>query len=680
MGSAASLATLVVAAIVAAFTLFRARKYMATRGVLVAALTVQVLWSVGLDNAEQWSAVELIGVEWLRMALWALVVNVLLLPLYQRDGSSHKMLAIAAIIGVVLVVAGGYLLQSDVSDAQAIQIWAFVSLALAAVGLFLAEQLYRFSAPQTRRTVRLLCLGLGGLFVTDILLYGQTLLIKQIDLALLTGRVWLNLPFVALLVPALYSLGRGAQSSLFVSREVVFYTVSLSALGIYILGMSVGGYWLQSQGVPWTTATQLLYAAAAVVLLFVVLFSWQWRRRLRIFIAKNFFRNRYDYRAEWLRFIDTLTTSDATQPLAERIVVAIGNIVDSPGGALWANDEGQYRLTGHVGDNEGQPAVIDSADDLIGFLARTQWIIDSRQYDSDPSNYDNVPLGLGRFTGEANYVVPLLHNDDLVGLCVLRQPVTTQPLNYEDHDLLKTVGKQVATYLLQERTSELLSEARQFEAFNKFSAFVMHDIKNLTAQLSLVVQNAEKHRGNQAFFDDAMHTIRNSVARMERLLRTLNRTEAQVSKVRVAALCQEAVNRMVGSAPEPTLAASAEDAARLQISVDFEQAVTVLCHLLRNAQDAAGADGGNVELGYHREGGFARITVRDNGIGMTKEFIETRLFRPFDSTKGAKGMGIGAYQARQFARSLNGDLLVESNPGEGTLIIVELPALEAEPD
>ena len=58
---------------------------------------------------------------------------------------------------------------------------------------------------------------------------------------------------------------------------------------------------------------------------------------------------------------------------------------------------------------------------------------------------------------------------------------------------------------------------------------------------------------------------------------------------------------------------------------------------------------------------------------MEREFVQSRLFKPFDTTKGNAGMGIGAYEAEQYVRGLGGSIGVESTPGEGTEFSVFLP-------
>jgi signal transduction histidine kinase len=102
-----------------------------------------------------------------------------------------------------------------------------------------------------------------------------------------------------------------------------------------------------------------------------------------------------------------------------------------------------------------------------------------------------------------------------------------------------------------------------------------------------------------------------------------------------------------------------------KVMVDPEQFSMVLDHVLRNAQDATPANG-SVDIRVAVENGAPQVDIRDNGSGMDETFVNQRLFRPFDTTKGARGMGIGAYQAREYMRSVAGDVRVTSRPGVGT--------------
>ncbi|MEM1439268.1 MAG: ATP-binding protein, partial [Pseudomonadota bacterium] len=261
------------------------------------------------------------------------------------------------------------------------------------------------------------------------------------------------------------------------------------------------------------------------------------------------------------------------------------------------------------------------------------------------------------------------------------RPAGLPDLNYEDHDLFRTVGRQLAVFLEQSRIQRDLTQARQFEVFNKFSAYVMHDLKNLIAQQSLVVANAKRHKDDPEFIDDAIATIDNSVKRMRRLLGQLEsgRAGETTRSLDLVTLLEKVCADVSDRKPEPRFANEA-GGDPMPVFGDGERLGSALQHLLRNAQDATPVDGEIVvtlraEPGVQDSVARARIDIQDSGTGMTREFIETKLFEPFVSTKGAQGMGIGVFQARDAVQSFGGILDVDSAPGQGTTFIVSLPLL-----
>ena len=181
--------------------------------------------------------------------------------------------------------------------------------------------------------------------------------------------------------------------------------------------------------------------------------------------------------------------------------------------------------------------------------------------------------------------MPLISRQHLLGIVMLTKAPGPPKLNYEDRDLLKTVGNHVAVHLAQEKSDNLLAEAQQFEAYNRLTAFLMHDLNNLIAQQSLIVKNAEKHKRNPEFIDDAMQTVANSVSRMKRVMDQLKRGEVdRLTKVtKLKSIVSIAVDRCAGKEPMPTLDLSDVN---VSLEVDVEQFTMVLTHLIQNAQDA----------------------------------------------------------------------------------------------
>lgn len=553
-------------------------------------------------------------------------------------------------------------------------------LTYAIIGLVLIEQLFRNTPPQLRRSIKYLCLGVGALFAYDFYLYSNALLFQRIDFVLWEARGFAN----AVVVPVIgIAIARDPRWSvdISVSRRIVFHTAALLGTGLYLLAMAAGGYYVRHFGGSWGVVAQTLFFFGAGIILLILLFSEQVRAKLRVLINKNFFHYKYDYRDEWLRFIRTLASGEPTQ-VRERVVLALARIVDSPGGVLWMRREGgDFEPVDHW--NMAQPTLppVRADDALIRFLEEEGWFIDIDEFVGSPERYRGLalPEWLQRLSSAA-MIVPLMFHDRLLGFVVLARPPTRRRYNWEDYDLFKTAGRQAASHLAQLEASQALAVARQFEAFNRCSAYVVHDLKNLIAQLSLVLSNAARHRGNPAFMEDVLHTVENSVAMMQRLLEQV-RSGAMDEQDRDVVDLEQIVSGVAltkaARRPVPTVEIHQHG---LAARADHDRLVAVIGHLVQNAQDAT-PEGGQVVLRLlQAQDGAAVIEVRDTGKGMDEAFIRDCLFQPFYTTKGESGMGIGAYEAREYVLSVGGKVEVESSRGRGTVFRVRLPVVDGSPE
>jgi len=547
-------------------------------------------------------------------------------------------------------------------------------LGLALCGLVLLEQLYRNTSPAGRRALRYFVLGLGGIFAYDLFLYSQAELLRGISEDAWNARGFIvagAVPLIAL------SVRRNPEWSLdiFVSRQVVFYTTTFVAVGIYLVVMALAGYVIRDMGGTWGAVGQILFFAGAAVVLVFLVASGALRRHAAVFIAKHFYSNKYDYRVEWLRFIQTLsaTSEDDIRVTAIR---AVAQIFGSPGGILLVHDEQSRQFVPAASwpmrlETVAGLEPLPANGDLVRFIRQKQWIIDLQEYRRTPDFYQNIELpGWLRDSQALRIVSPLLELDQLFGLFVLYDPPPPFALMYEDRDLLKTVGRHVATQLAQHAADRRLAESRQFEAYNRLTAFMMHDLKNSVAQLLLIVANAERHKRNPEFIDDAIGTIGNTVERMTRLIEQLRHsaTSSVPKTIRFDDLVRNTVDRCSLRPPVPELEIGPQP---IWVKADPPRLSAVVEHVIRNAQDAAPQ--GTISISLRAAGESVLLRVADTGKGMDPEFVRERLFRPFDSTKGSKGMGIGAYQAREYVQMLGGHVEVQSSPGQGTVFLINLP-------
>lgn len=609
----------------------------------------------------------LFAFEIARDAAW---LNLLMYLLGGSAGTRLPARVRAIVHGIWIVVLAALVLPAAFGAALPGTFAILGPFLVALTGLVLVEQLYRNTAPGRRWGIKPLCLALGGMFIYDLYLYADGMLFRQLDAELWSARGAIN----ALVVP-LIGLAAARNPSwsldLSLSRRLAFYTTGLAAVGVYLLAMAAGGYYLRYYGGSWGAIAQIVFLFGAAMMLVIGLFSGHVRARWKVLLNKHFFRYKYDYREEWLRLIDILFAARTGESLPERAVRAVADLVDSPVAGLWLDRNGAYAPA--AGDLAGPDSPVVPADaSIVRFLAGQQWIIDVPELRAGRGRYGDLePPAWLMAEPRAWLVLPLLVEARLMGFILLGTPRAARTLDWEDFALLKTVGRQVAGVLAQHEAAQALAETRQFEAYNRLTAFIMHDLKNLIAQQSLVVRNAARHKDNPAFVEDAIRTVDNSVQRMSRLLEQLRRGEAATPARRTGlrGVVDEVIQSCSARQPRPALEASPEP---LEVVVPPERLALVLTHVVNNAQDATPPDG-TVTVRLRREDSMAVIEVADDGTGMDEQFIRERLFRPFDTTKGSKGMGIGAYQTREFVRAAGGDVQVHSEPGRGTRFVIRLP-------
>jgi putative PEP-CTERM system histidine kinase len=564
-------------------------------------------------------------------------------------------------------------MDHPISQSSNTIIWS--SLILAITGLICVEQLYK-NADQYR-LIKLWSLTVGGIFAYDIYLFSYSLIFNQIDTQLWQARGAVN--GSAALILTLGSLALSSQVTkgvkLAISRPVAFYTTSMTAAGGFLALMAVGGYYVQLYGGSWGSIVQIVLLFLALISIGVVFISRAVRSRLNVWINKNFFSHKYDYRVEWLRLINYLSRTTDAQDFHLRAITAVASLFKSPKGALWLNKNERYVPVSTL--NLSIPK--NSAEETIDMpfcqaLLQHEWVFSP--YSPDTKELGALNELLPQWIFEIHdlwLVLPLLTERELLGFMVLTKPKHDTSLTWEDLDLLKTVGRQVASYLHRHQAEELIAESKQFDTFNKLTAFIMHDLKNLISQQALVVENAAKHKDNPAFIEDAIQTIENSVTRMSTLLKKLQQNEPrEVRSLDMNKTLIEAIKKCQELSPTPTLRLEEEG---IVANADPDHLIMICTHLIKNAQEAT-ASTGFVDVTLRKEGNNAIITVEDNGEGMDSAFIRDRLFKPFVTTKSGKGMGIGVYQAKEFITSLGGNITVESEPKVGSTFTISIPATQ----
>ena len=455
-----------------------------------------------------------------------------------------------------------------------------------------------------------------------------------------------------------------------VSRQVVLHTATLLASGCFLLAVAVVGMVLRGFGGEWGLVLQLVMLFGSVVVLTTVLSSGSVRRRLKFMISRNFFTHRYDYRVEWLKFIELVSEPKYAEELPVRIIRALAEFVDSPAGVLWSLSHGiGYFPTAAWQRPIPRAGKLPTDAPLVAGFRDGSWI------------QERAPEGTEEawsFASDRAWLaVPLSHCREVVGFVLLDRAHHSISLNWEAFDLLRAAGRQAASYLAEERSTKVLRDTELLTEYSKRFAFVVHDIKNLASQLNLIVSNAKRYLDDPEFQRDMLRTVEDSVARMNNLLSQLKADAVPRAPPLVDP--DATVGAVVGElAGGPVVVETRNDAGNCAVAVDPDRLKSALTHLVQNAIEAS-RPSDRVIISSRRLGPQLLIDITDRGPGMDHAFIRDELFLPFRSTKSG-GYGIGAFQTRELIRMAAGDLEVISEKGFGTTMRVILPLVpEREP-
>jgi putative PEP-CTERM system histidine kinase len=664
-----------------------------TGGWLAFACLVTALWAVSVVVFRFNPASGPPG--WLELARSAAWYG-FILHLYRRSVAARWQLmqAFSTMGLLALLVVGGLALTNLLESQTPSTLWLIgigVRLGIAVCNILLLENLYFNTPPEARWHINLLCVALGGMFLYDLVLYSDAALFHAISRPLFESRAPATM-IAAPLIAVAAVRDRRWNVDIHVSREVVFHSLTLVASGVFLMGLALTGEVFRRGGAEWGHVVEVSLLCAGVVTIAVMLTSGSMRSRIRGVLVDNFFSHRYDYRREWMRCIDTLTAPEAFTGLHKRAIKAVAEVVDSPAGVLFvrAPEEVAFQWAGSM-NTLAVTAPIPPGHGLVPAFGDGDRIAVLEELPDAAAWFEEIP--------RAWLAVPLNHFGNLIGFVVLTRSRAPFKLDHEVFQLLRVVGREVASRVAEQRAAQILSQTRALRDYSQRFAFVLHDIKNVSGQLSMLLANAEVHADNPEFQRDMLATVRASVGKITRLLSRLqaDRQERSHALIDPVERLKEIVETTVVARPgggsrvgtqqpgtQPSVAglAAVVDLATPGddgpfasplggVAIDAESFDAVAAHLLNNAIEAS-PPSTPVRVEVRREALSVVIDIIDSGPGMSPEFIRDELFRPFASTKG-DGHGIGVYQARELLREAGGDLLVLSRLGSGTTMRLLLP-------
>lgn len=641
-------------------------------------ITSTLIWSALLTMSQVGDSLnyEMIYIaELLRYYTWFYVLHHLIG--YYRGDNVHarvsgilspfpiSIIFIASLISLLLITNISSL-ENRLSISLLQIIWM---LLFSILGLMLVEQLYRNTFQDQRAKIVYFCISAGAVFIYDFFVFSNALLVQQINYEYWSARGFINV----LIVPTLLiSAVRNPSLSpdIHISRRFVFHSTALLGSGIYLILMALTGYYIKINSGDWGELLHSTFLFAALLLLASLFFSSSLKSSIKRYINHSF-SNKYDYREEWNRFSITLLSSDVKRTIYRRSLQAVGQILESEGGQLWLKQRHTYQYCAHWKKADGFSSAYhqDVHSNFIGFIRQHHHIFSRNEYI--------------RKTGDLTHwfaknpknwlILPLWVDNHLQGFIHLLVSPNQKSLDQEDRELLTTITHHVALYLSQQQVSQELQQAEKFKSINQMTAFLTHDLKTLLSQLFLLVENGKVHKDNPDFIDDMLDTLDHVSRKMQRLVNQLKDPDDKAPAVAVSliSVLEEILQDYQHANVQPAI--TNETLSECWVQAGKSELCSALKHIIQNAVDSVKNDGYvKIELASNN-GSTVSITITDNGKGMTQEFIANRLFQPFESTKGVSGMGIGVYQSREYIRSLQGDIQVESQPGTGTTFTITLP-------
>jgi putative PEP-CTERM system histidine kinase len=554
--------------------------------------------------------------------------------------------------------------------------WQFLlQIVIALQVLVLLEIIYR-QAGDNKWALKPLILYMAIISVFDFVTFANALMVEQIHVNYIAARGFIYsalIPFLVLAIRRVKNWG----VEIYISRDIVIHSTLLMVAGGYLFIMAMLGYLVRYLGGQWGGTIQVVLIALSLALLVTLFLSLSFRTKIKVFITKHFFTNQFDYRHEWLKLTHSLNAKEFKENVYTTALRGITQAINYQTGCLIQDQNGELKV---LADIEKPDLNEDEKIVLLAFsehFKSKKWIIDIEELRTRPFVYEGLKINHSLLNSVYfQLVIPIYNNDVFWGMVVMKgSDNTSKNLNWELRDYLTAVNAQVSNFLFHHQAAQELAENAQFAAFARMSAFIVHDLKNVMAQIDLILSNSGRHKDNPEFIEDTFETLKHTKTRMNKMLLQLNEKniiqDGADSLVSLSKSIEQVVEQRCASyLPLVNVIIKSE----IPVVLDKEKLCNVIYHLVSNAQQAT-ADDGNVDiiLELSEDNKHMLINIVDTGCGMSEDFIGNRLFKPFDTTKGNAGMGIGAFDAKAYLDNIGGQLLVQSELDKGTIFTLRIP-------
>lgn len=532
------------------------------------------------------------------------------------------------------------------------------------------EETLRSSSGGIRWRIKFMILGCGGIMFSIIYYYSHALLYKVIDMTLVPVREVLVMVSILLIAISLFRQ-TFQKEEIFISRNIFYKSFTLLAVGTYLLGLGIFGAGIKYIDKDFGKYTYVIFLFLSSIVLISFILSERLRRRVKVFIDKNFYKDKYDYRTQWLNFTQKISSTKTFDELSSAILETFASAMGATSKSIWLYNKSLDEFIRAVPrDIDNRQISLKGNSSLISFFKEKGWIFNVKD-----EGYKKIIDENREFfeTTRAMLVIPLLNNGDIIGFVELGGFLSNDTYTYEDYDFLKTLAKQTTFAIMNEKLEEELLEAREMEAVGRISSFVIHDIKNMVSAISMSVENARDNINDPEFQKDMIKTLTRTADKMKGIIKKLSdmsrSKEIVLEETNLVSLIEETVKPFCNGKTNLRIECLEKE---ILCRIDVEEIKKVIENLLMNAVDASKGNIANIRINIQRNNGIACVTVKDDGCGMSPEYIEKYLFKPFYTTK-KKGMGVGLYQCKNIVEIHGGSIKVQSTQDVGTEVIVCLP-------
>ncbi|WP_369433906.1 XrtA/PEP-CTERM system histidine kinase PrsK [Psychromonas sp. MME1] len=637
------------------------------------------IWHVSLTNNPFYTiptSYQFQLLEILRYMAWSFVLIYLLMYAQKKRLPLYWSILLYGSIAIAcaLWVSG---IDNELAPLLHLKSWLYIKIVLCLATIVIAEQLFRYK--HASRVGKLVALIAITLLSYDMLVFCNLLLFSYENQNLWYARGFISsaTSLILALSIIIYPFHQRQDNKFQFSRSIIIFNTSFILAGIFLIFMSLLGIVVRFFNVEWAAVIQILLYVMALFAIAALSCMERFRELVTVWVSKNFFNKKYDYQKQWIDLDALLSQKRKDNNGYEIALATITTLFKCKSGGIWLKGPQFYSPIALKNFQLPASRAIEvNNSQFIELMAADEWVFQAPRYTGKHDSFNNKYLPKWFVdTKDAWVIVPLNTHEGLIGFAVLCKETINSSLTWEDLDILKLTGRQIASYISNHQASEKLIQNQQFDLFNKITAFAVHDIKNLIAQQSLMIKNAEKFKSHPDFLNDVILTISNSVEKMDQLLVKLQgNPHGKLESVNVNELLQNAIDMNASHLPIPALAIDGPNAF---VMADKDKLQMALYHLIKNAQDAT-PDDGRITIKLSSESQALWLEVKDSGCGMDKTFIKEQLFKPFSSTKQDQGMGIGAYQIRELIHSLQGEVFVDSVVGKGTKFTIYLPLNGAE--